>query len=139
MTPPVFIQKIDSLRNCVERIEGKKPFSAQDLQSNFDLQDIISINLERAIQVSIDIATHLISERNGPTPATMAESFLELARQNIITPTTAERLVKAVGLRNILVHEYSKINWGIVAEVAEKHLDTFRDFAQEVLALKNKE
>ena len=129
MTQAVLVQKIESLRNCVERIESKKPFSAMVLETNFDLQDII----ERAVQSCVDIATHLLAEKKGPTPNTMAESFVLLAQEGVISKPTAETLAKSVGLRNILVQEYSKTNWKIVASVANSHLDTFRDFAREVL------
>lgn len=133
MTAEVIHQKIESLRNCIERIESKKPFTAEDLRINFDLQDIISINLERAVQVSVDLASHLLAERNGKTPTTMAESFVFLADDKIISMEVAQSLVKSVGLRNLLVHEYSKIDWDIVAKVANDHLDTFRNFAKEIL------
>ncbi|MFP5520387.1 MAG: type VII toxin-antitoxin system HepT family RNase toxin [Bdellovibrionia bacterium] len=133
MTTEVIYQKIESLRNCIERIESKKPFTADDLRKNFDLQDIISINLERAVQVSVDLASHLLAESGGKPPSTMAETFILLANENKISLNVAESLVKAVGLRNLLVHEYSKIDWDIVAKVANEHLDTFRKFAKEVL------
>lgn len=133
MTIEVLHQKIESLRNCIQRIESKRPFSVDELKINFDLQDIISINLERAVQVCVDIASHLLAEKNGPTPSTMAESFVLLAQDNIISDSTAQALVKAVGLRNLLVHEYSKVNWNIVSSVANSHLDTFRVFAKEIL------
>lgn len=133
MTLDVLHQKIDSLRNCIERIESKKPFSAEDLRVNFDLQDIISINLERAVQTCVDIAAHLLAEKNGPSPTTMADSFIYLAQEKVISENISKSLVKSVGLRNLLVHEYSKIDWDIVASVANEHLDTFRDFSREIL------
>ena len=133
MTRAVIAQKIESLRNCVERIESKKPFSAADLETNFDLQDIISVNIERAVQSCVDIAAHLLAEKKGPTPNTMAETFALLAQEGVISKQTAEALAKSVGLRNILVQEYSKTDWKIVASVANSHLDTFRDFAREIL------
>lgn len=133
MTVDVLNQKIESLRNCIERIESKKPFTAEDLRKNFDLQDIISINLERAVQTCVDIASHLLAENNGPTPVTMAQSFTLLADRKIISDEVSLALVKSVGLRNLLVHEYSKIDWNIVAKVANDHLDTFRNFAREIL------
>lgn len=132
MTTAVLNQKVESLRNCIERIESKKPFTADDLRNNFDLQDIISINLERAVQISVDIASHLLAESSGPTPTTMADSFAYLHQSNIISEKTAQSLIKATGLRNLLVHEYSKIDWAIVATVANSHLDTFRNFALEI-------
>lgn len=133
MTIEVLHQKIESLRNCIERIESKKPFAADDLRKDFDLQDIISINLERAVQVCVDLASHLLAESGGRTPTTMAESFVLLAEEKKISTEVARALVKSVGLRNLLVHEYSKIDWDIVAKVANDHLDTFRNFAKEIL------
>lgn len=133
MTLDVLHQKIESLRNCIERIESKKPFTAEDLRKNFDLQDIISINLERAVQTCVNLASHLLAENNGPTPVTMAQSFTLLADKKIISEEVSSALVKSVGLRNLLVHEYSKIDWEIVARVANEHLDTFRNFAREIL------
>lgn len=133
MTRDVLNQKIDSLRNCIERIESKKPFTTVDLISNFDLQDIISINLERAVQICVDIASHVLSEKQGSTPSTMAESFIELTRNGMLSAEVSQSMVKAVGLRNLLVHEYSKIDWNIVSKVSNEHLDTFRQFAQEIL------
>ena len=139
MTLQVLSQKIESLRNCVERIESKKPFDASDLEKNFDLQDIISINLERAVQSCIDIATHILAENQGPTPSTMAEAFLFLSHLSIISTETSMALIKAVGLRNILVHEYSKVDWKIVSAVANSHLTTFKDFASEILTYQSQE
>lgn len=130
MSEEVIHQKIDSLRNRIERIDGKKPFSAEEIRKNFDLQDIVSINLERSVQVCVDLASHILAQKNGRTPTTMAESFMFLAEEKIVSEGVAQALLKSVGLRNLLVHEYSKIDWDIVAN---EHLDTFRDFAKEIL------
>jgi len=133
MSPDVLANKIESLRRCIARIEQKRPSSADDLRKSADLQDIMVINLERAVQVCVDIAAHLISSRGGAVPGTMAEAFSALATANVITPATAERMQKAVGFRNIAVHEYEKINWDIVFKIVTIHLEDFRQFAREVL------
>jgi uncharacterized protein len=46
--------KLESLRRCVERIAAKTPSSADQLAQNPDLQDIIALNLQRAVQLSVD-------------------------------------------------------------------------------------
>ncbi|MCM2321855.1 MAG: DUF86 domain-containing protein [Oligoflexia bacterium] len=134
MTRDLLSRKIEALRNCVGRIESKLPFRLEELESNFDLQDIIAVNLERATQVCVDIAVRILAERSGPSPTTMAESFELLAKEGVISAELAVSLRKSVGLRNMLVHEYSKIDWKIVHDVCHRHLDTFRDFAKAVLA-----
>jgi hypothetical protein len=45
----VINRKLESLRRCVARIHSKMPLTPDDLQTNYDLQDIVSVNLERAV------------------------------------------------------------------------------------------
>lgn len=61
MDREVVEQKLESLRRCLERIEVKCPAEADTLMTDFDLQDIVSLNLSRAIQLCVDIGAHLIS------------------------------------------------------------------------------
>ena len=124
--------KLESLRRCVERIADKTPSSVDQLVRDPDVQDIIALNLQRAVQLSVDIAAHLIAETDATPPATMAENFEILQKLQIIDPILAERLTKAVGFRNIAVHSYQAINWNVVYQICRHHLDDFRQFAKAV-------
>jgi uncharacterized protein YutE (UPF0331/DUF86 family) len=138
MDESVILTKIDSLRRCIERIRLKTPQSADLLREDFDLQDIISVNLERAVQTTVDIAAHILAEANTPPPATMAESFKRLATDGLLPEQLTEHLVKAVGFRNISVHAYHQINWDIVFSIITERLDDFSGFASHILkALKH--
>jgi hypothetical protein len=48
--------KLESLRRCVERIAAKTPSSADQLTRDPDLQDIIALNLQRCVQLCVDLA-----------------------------------------------------------------------------------
>ena len=124
--------KLESLRRCVERIAAKTPLAADQLAQNPDLQDIIALNLQRAVQLSVDLASHLIAETNAPPPSTMAENFEALKNLQLISPALSERMTKAVGFRNIAFHSYQAIDWNIVFQICRHHLDDFRQFAQAV-------
>ena len=125
--------KLDSIARCIERIESKQPFSVQKLESDFDLQDIISVNLERAIQQAVDVATMILSRGAYPTPGNMADCFPLLEKTGWIDSTVAERMVKAVGFRNVMVHEYEKMNWAIVHRIATEHLKDLKNFGAQVI------
>ena len=131
MDKDVVNAKIEVLRRCIQRIRDKTPASADSLLGNLDLQDIIGINLERAVQVCIDIAAHLIADSNQPAPGTMAESFDHL-RLEFITDKLATRMKKAVGFRNIAVHAYQEISWEIVYNIITTRLDDFSEYAKAV-------
>ena len=130
----VLSQKLDSLARCLARIESKKPFALEKLLQDFDLQDILAINIERAVQICADISAHCISQSGEPiaAPVTLSEGFRALANLGWITAETGEQMARAAGFRNIAVHEYQRVNWAIAYAVAHQHLDDFRGFARQV-------
>ncbi len=134
MDREVVEQKLESLRRCLRRIEDKCPSEAQTLIEDIDLQDILALNLSRAVQICVDIGTHLIASMEVPPPDTMGQTFDTLAGAGILSETLASRLKKAVGFRNIAVHNYENINWIIVHAIARHHLVDFSEFARIIAA-----
>ena len=132
MDRAVIDRKLESLRRCLDRIQSKLPLTAERIRADYDLQDIISINLKRAVQACIDMAAHVISEKTAPPPSTMGEGFGRLAELNVISVTVAERMQKAVAFRNILVHNYTEVNWNIVLSLITHNLLDFQQFAQAI-------
>lgn len=58
----------------------------------------------------------------------MGEVFTTLSKIGAISQTTCEQLKKAIGLRNIAVHNYETINWEIVYTFANNPRMIFVDF-----------
>ena len=134
MDKQVLEQKLESLRCCVQRVETKIPKEVTTLATDVDLQDIVSLNLSRAVQICVDIGAHLIAGMDVAAPDTMGQTFDLLAQQGVLRSSLATRLKKAVGFRNIAVHNYERINWEIVYSIATLHLHDFSDFARAVLS-----
>lgn len=132
MVKLIMLSKLESLNRCITRIESKQPDSVASLMSKLDDQDVIVLNLERAIQTCVDIAALAIADLDIKTPTTMAESFTALHRNRIISDEIAEKMRKSVGFRNVAVHQYSDINWDTVFDIITNHLDDFRRFAREI-------
>lgn len=133
MDKDVVLNKLESLRRCVQRVQDKTPASVDLLVEDYDLQDIIVLNLERAIQTCVDIGLHIIGDLEIPVPETMVQTFDALKKAGCLDETTAERMAKSVGFRNTAVHAYQKIDWEIVYRIITGHLDDFRNFAQQIL------
>ena len=134
MDKQVVDQKLESLRRCIERIQEKLPVTAKDLATDFDKQDIVSLNLSRAVQLTVDIGVHIISGLSSPVPDTMGQTFDVLADKHVIPKELAAQLKKSVGFRNIAVHNYDAINWDIVHSIVDLHLKDFSEFAKAVVA-----
>lgn len=132
MDREVVEQKLESLRRCLRRIEAKCPAEAATLVEDIDLQDIVSLNLSRAVQISVDIGAHLIAGMEVPPPDSMGQTFDLLAQEGVLNNELASSLKKAVGFRNIAVHSYESINWIIVYSIVKYHLADFSTFAKIV-------
>ena len=117
MDREVVEQKLESLRRCLKRIETKCPSEATTLLADIDLQDI---------------GAHLIAGMEVPPPDTMGQTFDVLAQAGILNNALATSLKKAVGFRNIAVHNYETINWIIVHSIVKNHLADFSEFAKIV-------
>lgn len=126
-------RKLDSLQRYLERVRSKTPKDIDDLLHDLDLQDVLVLNLSRAVQVCVDIAAHILTERKQPPPETMGKAFDLLAQDGFLDDALAQRLKKSVGFRNLAVHNYDAINWVIVHAIATKHLADFEDFAKTVI------
>ena len=124
--------KVQSIGRCLERIEEWKPASAEELERDYDAQDIISVNLQRAVQLSVDLATHFLTARAWPAPETMADAFASLERHGVLDGDLADRLRRAVGFRNISVHEYDEVDWQLVYRLVSERLGDFRSFVSRI-------
>ena len=131
--PDVLDAKLRELSRRLKRIESKRPAGIRALAQDEDLQDILARNLEVAIQNCMDIALHLCSAY-GVVPPTAARAFAVLADRGLIDAALAQRLQRAVGFRNVLVHEYAEVDWKIVMQVLRTGMRDLAGFGKAVLA-----
>lgn len=129
MDQRVIEEKLESLRKCYNRVEEKRPATPEKLQNDIDIQDIISVNLERAVQLCVDIGTHIIANSDFPAPSSLGETFEILEKMGILDSEITRKMKKAVGFRNVAVHAYKQINWDIVFYISHEGLNDFKAFA----------
>lgn len=130
----VLEKKIDSILRYLNRIQLRLPESHKEFLKDFDAQDVVVLNLTRAVQTSVDIATHLLASTNQAVPSTMAEAFINLEKISVITPEIANKMMKSVGFRNIAIHNYDEVDLLITYTIASQHLNDFKDFIRQVLS-----
>jgi hypothetical protein len=71
MDREVIEQKLESLRRCLQRVAEKCPSDPATLGRDLDLQDIVTLNLTRAVQLSVDLGAHLIADLDVLPPDSM--------------------------------------------------------------------
>jgi uncharacterized protein YutE (UPF0331/DUF86 family) len=131
----ILAEKLESLRRCVQRVEARRTETVDALRHDVDRQDILALNLTRAVQLCVDAAGIVIADSDEAAPQTMGQAFDALARLGAIDDALAKRMKAAVGFRNIAVHSYQTVNWDIVFAISHRGLEDFRDFAKAMGAL----
>ncbi len=128
----IILSKIESIEKCLLRINNKLNEANFSLE-NYDYQDIIVVNLQRACQQSIDLAMFITAEMSLGIPKGSVEAFEKLLDKGYITKETYLNMKKMVGFRNVAVHQYKKIDYDIVEFVIRNKLSDFYKYNKELI------
>ena len=127
----VLIGKQQSLERCLARLRHAwAQSSTLPFEEDYDKQDIIVLNLQRACEQAIDMANHVVNAKKLGWPRTSGESFDLLAGAEVIPSSMAANMKAMVGLRNVVVHQYRDLDLDIITAVIRDHLDDLSDFAR---------
>jgi len=132
--PDVVLNKIQTIERCLKRIREEYVGFEDIFEENYTKQDSVILNLERASQASIDIATHIVKVKGLGLPNTSRELFDLLLENYIIGEDICKQMQGMVGFRNIAVHDYQNLNIEIVVAIVEKNLGDFEGFVREVFS-----
>lgn len=104
---------------------------------NYHNQIVFKRAIERDIQLIVECATdinNMILKQLSKGPAKdYFNSFIDLADNQVIEMEFALKLAPSTGLRNILVHEYEKIDDQIVFKSITNVLTFYRQYLQIIV------
>ena len=129
----VLVEKTNSIQNCLKRIHDtvRGDLARLDL---LDIQDIVTLNLQRAIQLVIDMASYIVSSERLGTPQSLKDVFQILERSDLIKRDISMKMQKMVGFRNIAVHDYQAIDPEILKKIVSSHLKDLEEFYDAILS-----
>ena len=85
------------------------------------------------IEICVDIAGHIISDREYRIPKGYADTFKVLYEEHILSKELSEAMQNMAKFRNIVVHQYDKIDEAIVVTILKKHLGDFIVFKDTII------
>jgi uncharacterized protein YutE (UPF0331/DUF86 family) len=130
----IVLNKKESIERCIRQAKiyfGQA--SAVPFREDFLKQDAIAINLQRACEQAIDLANYVIKTKKLGLPKDSKEAFQLLSENHIIPRELAEKLQKMIGFRNVLVHEYQKLDIDRMIDVIENRLTDLIDYTHLIL------
>jgi len=92
---------------------------------------------ERLLQISIectlDICKLFVTGLRLGLPAEEDDLFEKLREAKIITTGMAEKLKEMKGFRNIIVHQYGRVDDQIAFQILKNNLGDFEEFKKQML------
>jgi uncharacterized protein YutE (UPF0331/DUF86 family) len=132
------LAKIDELEGYLREIEQVKPASLEEYKKVEKKRSCERL-LQLSIECMIDICALMVTGLRLGLPSEEDDLFERLEQAGIISPFMKETLRKMKAFRNILVHEYGRIDDQLVYELLQNKLEDFDTFKHEILeAIRNK-
>lgn len=125
--------RIENLKSYVKILEGLQNITLEELEKEPIKKGALERYLQLSIEACVDIAEMIISDQRLPTPQTATETIEILGKEGILEDSFAKEFAKAVGFRNILIHDYVKIDYQLVLENLQNNLSDFHRFIKEIL------
>ena len=127
--------KISSTKKYLSILKSYQDYSRQEIIKSTEKRGAVERYLYLAVQSTIDLAEALASYKNFRKPSTLAESFTILEENDIIESELTQQLIKMVGFRNILAHDYGELDYDIVYDVLQNRLKDIKKFLDVVEGL----
>lgn len=129
MSPDVVNKKLVSMTIYLNDLLPYKDISFDEfMKKHYEIERL----LELLVMTASDIVFHLISAKGEPMPSSYKAAFLRAGEMGIISVELSKSLALGAGLRNILVHEYEEIDYGLVHKSIPIAIRDFTAFIKEL-------
>ena len=133
VNPNIVASRIHKIRECVGLLRKIAQIASEE---SFLKDPFLSASAERYMQVAIqavlDICNHIVADLGLEAPSEYRQVPEILAERKLLPVRLAKRMAAMIGLRNILVHEYLKLDRRLVYKAIKKDLGDFEKFVKAV-------
>ncbi len=125
--------KIIELEEFLAELEGSLPEDFEEYKTDYKLRAIGERYFEKIIKAVIDLSFIIIKFKNLKQPEQEKEVFDILVENKIVSLQLSKRLRSAKGMRNIIAHEYGRIDNELVFHsLAEDLIPDVREFINAI-------
>jgi uncharacterized protein YutE (UPF0331/DUF86 family) len=104
-------QKFIDVQPYLKRIKQTLKLSLEEFDKNTDEQLITQRLFEIIYQTILDVCTHISVNSKYGVPESYQDCISNLSRLKILKDIDKRRFQLLMKMRNLIVHQYSKIEW----------------------------
>jgi uncharacterized protein YutE (UPF0331/DUF86 family) len=128
----VVLRKSQAIEHHGARLRARMPLEAQALRLDESFRNDVCFDVIQAVQACIDLAIHACAHEALGVPEGPASAFALLAHHQVIEVELAERLTLAAGLRNLIVHQYTDLDYARLVKAITAGLTDLDAFVRAI-------
>jgi len=122
LKPEVIRRRLQKLDEYLAILKKLRSYPLEEFLADPERYGSAERFLQLAIEALMDMGSHVIAELELGTIEAYSDIPKILAQKGYISPELADRWVRMIGMRNILVHEYLDIDRELVYRALNDHL-----------------
>jgi len=126
-------RKIAQMDTYLKQIREFSKISLSAYRKDWKTQRIVERTLQILVELCIDIGNHIISDEGMRLPEGYADTFQVLRENKIVGRRLSANLEKMANFRNVVVHQYEKIDPSIVVSILHRNLGDFDRYKESIL------
>ena len=133
--PEPIQERLKLLAEYVADLEAVADTPLEQFLSDKKLRRYVERTFQLAIECCLDIGHHIISALGLREPNDNRDVFRVLVEAGFIPEALRPALERMAGFRNLLVHEYARLDPVIVYGILQKRIPDLKSFASRVTPL----
>ena len=127
------LRKLADLGDLRGQLLEYRGITARRYAADWKTQRIVERTLQMMVEICLDVANHVISDKGYRRPVGYADHFTVLRENGVLNARLTARMAKMAKFRNLIVHNYDRIDAAIVVGILKKHLSDFEAFPKAVV------
>ncbi len=128
LRPETVRERLALVRSNLETLAAAASLPRERFLADQKEQWSAAYGLQSTAQALLDASAHILSGRFKEAPKEYGEIVPLLVHRGVLDAALGDRLAKVSGFRNVLVHEYAAVDYGVVHEKLQR-LDDLKAFA----------
>lgn len=126
------LKKLEDIQTYIEELEELYTSPREEVVKNYEKLHTAERLLQLIVDTMIDINNHIIKELSLNPADDFQSTFKTLAQSNVISEDLAQKIAPVVGLRNLIVHRYERLDKDLFVDTLKKEQKDFKNFTKEI-------
>lgn len=129
----VIESKLIFLREYLNDLKEYETITLSQYRKSKKDQRFVERTLHLACECCLDIAAHIISRKGLREPRDNKDLFNVLFEKGVISEPVGNVMIKMAKFRNIIVHDYARIDPEVMVGILRKNINDLKSFSREIL------